>query len=91
MPVEALDACRAYFDDRAGVAATARPLDETYEAGQIETMGSEVRTETRVLGIIEGHDEVVVESTQGTFRAPTLVNCASCAANSSGLEGFIGS
>ena len=45
-------------------------------AREVHACGGSVQTNTRVLGVRRDHDALVVETTRGTWRARTLVNCA---------------
>ncbi|GAA4439382.1 L-2-hydroxyglutarate oxidase [Bremerella cremea] len=42
----------------------------------IQDLGGEVRTSTRLTGVIKRSDEIVVETTTGTLRTSLLINCA---------------
>lgn len=52
-----------------------RRVSEKY-AELVIAQGGEVRTSTKVIGIVRNPEECVVETTQGEFRARYLINCA---------------
>jgi len=51
-----------------------KKVAEAY-AEKVRTMGGDIRTSHRVLGILERDDELVLQTSQGDYRTRRLINC----------------
>lgn len=57
-----------------------RRVTEAY-ASEVRTLGAQIHTSAKLIGIVREGSEVVVETTRGTHRARCLVNCTGLASD----------